>query len=329
MTIMENDGGKTVKVIKASNIVANLLIYFIAFTMIISFILGPYIVFNSSMGDEIIGKSSEFYIFFIGLAFPFKSNIQSLFISEWVIYLSIFTLLAVTGKEQISKFFKEKKVFVTDPFSNNLTAAISIFSLTVVIVLVVDWIQYNVGIETGNLPQMNPAELLCIISHAPLSEEIGFRLSLIGLFSIIFLRGCMKRLSLIDYLISPITTLRSRLKDTEYDEKKIQAIFLPLILASGAFFGLAHIMPSSVWEVGKATEAAFAGIMLGVAYAYYNIGVAILIHWSFNYYSNTLYIFEENFVNIGLSSIMDVTIILLGLVLILRIILARVILKKM
>jgi hypothetical protein len=325
---METGGEKAVKAIKAFNLVAILLICFVALTMAISFVLGPYIVFNSSIGKEIVGKSSDFYIFFIGLAFSFKSNIQSLFISEWVIYLSIFTILAVTGKEQVSKFLREKRVSMADPFSNNLMAAISIFSITVVIVLVVDWIQYNVGIETGNLPEMNPAELLCIISHAPLAEEIGFRLSLIGLFSIVFLKGWRKKISLIDYLISPIPTLRSRLKDTEYDEKRVHAIFLPLILASGTIFGLAHIMPSSVWEVGKATEAAFAGIMLGIAYSYYNIGVAILIHWAFNYYSNTLYIFEENFVNIGLSNIMDTTIVLLGSILILRTILASTILKK-
>jgi len=322
---MKPGEGKKVNVLKALDFAANLIILFITLTMIISFVIGPYIVFNSSMGREIAGKSSHFYIFFVGLAFSFESNMQSLFISEWVIYLSIFTILAVTVKNRAAESFRA--FFNPNPFSNNLKAAISIFSIAVVIVLAVDWIQYNAGIGTGNLPQMNSAELLCVISHAPLSEELGFRLSLIGLFSIFLLRGWRKRVPLIDYLISPAPTLLARLGDTAENRRRVHFTFLPLIAASAIIFGLAHIIPASVWEVGKATEAAAAGIMLGIAYAYYNIGVAILVHWAFNYYSNAIYIFEEEVVNIGLSSAVDVAVIVLGTLLIVNV-LARSALKK-
>lgn len=306
------------KVFNALNVIVNLLIFFVIVSMIISFVIGPYIVFNSSFGNEIGGKASEFYIFFIGLVFPFEAKMQILFISEWVIYLSIFTLLALSGKRPLQRMFKSKEFSNIEPLSNNLTASISIFSITVIIVLIIDWFQSNVGIETGNLPPMNPAELLCIISHAPLSEEIGFRFSIIGLISLFLLKVWRKRISLIEYLVSPIPTLEARLENAGEKRRIIHTIFLPLIFVSGTIFGLAHIMPTSVWDIGKATEAAFAGIMLGIAYAYYNIGVAILVHWAFNYYSNAIYIFEENIYGIGLSNTIDIIIIVLGIVLIIK-----------
>lgn len=307
--------GKGNKILNILDMIANILILLTIITMITSFVIGPYIVFNSSLGEEISNKTSEFHIFFIGLVFPFKAQMRTLFILEWIIYLSIFTLLAVSGKKPLQNIFKNKFSSMK-PLSNNLTASISIFSVTIIIVIVIDWLQYSVGIETGNLPPMNPAELLCIISHAPLSEEIGFRFSIIGLFSLFLLKVWKKRVSLTEYLIAPIPTLDKKIENLEEKRRIMQTIFLPLIFISGIIFGLAHIMPSSVWNVGKATEAAFAGIMLGVAYAYYNIGVAILVHWAFNYYSNTIYIFEENIYYIGLSYTVNTIIIALGIILI-------------
>ncbi|MEM0053993.1 MAG: CPBP family intramembrane glutamic endopeptidase [Nitrososphaeria archaeon] len=313
---MRNNRGN--RILNTLDVIVNLLILFIVLTMIASFVIGPYIVFNSSFGSEISGKVSEFYIFFIGLIFPFKAQMRTLFIFEWIIYLSIFTLLAISGKKSLQLIIKNKFSNIESSF-NNLTASISIFSITVIIVLAIDWLQYNIGIETGNLPPMNPAELLCIISHAPLSEEIGFRLSIIGLFSLFLLKVWRRGISFVEYLIAPIPTIEKRIENVEEKRRIEQTIILPLIFISGIIFGLAHIMPSSVWSVGKATEAAAAGIMLGVAYAYYNIGVAILIHWAFNYYSNAIYIFEENIYNIGLSNTVDIIIIVLGIILITKI----------
>ncbi|MCX7759492.1 MAG: CPBP family glutamic-type intramembrane protease [bacterium] len=322
---MKNDIGN--KILNILDVIADILILFTILTMVASFVIGPYIVFNSSFGNGISGKVSEFYIFFIGLVLPFKAQMRTLFIFEWVIYLSIFTLLAVSGKKTLQIIFKNKFSSI-EPLSNNLTASISIFSITIIIVLVIDWFQYNIGIETGNLPPMNPAELLCIISHAPLSEEIGFRLSIIGLFSLFLLKVWRKGISFIEYLVAPIPTLEKKIKDIEEKRRIVRTIFLPLIFTSGIVFGLAHIMPSSVWDVGKATEATFAGIMLGVAYVYYNIGVAILIHWAFNYYSNAIYIFEKNIYNIGLSTSVDTIIILLGIILITKILIKYLIFKE-
>ncbi|MEM1986042.1 MAG: CPBP family intramembrane glutamic endopeptidase [Nitrososphaeria archaeon] len=306
------------KILNTLDVIVYILVLLTILTMMISFVIGPYIVFNSSFGSEISGKVSEFYIFFIGLIFPFKAQMRILFILEWIIYLSTFTLLAISGKKSLQMMFKNK-FSIIEPLSNNLTASISIFSITVIIVLIIDWLQYNIGIETGSLPPMNPAELLCIISHAPLSEEIGFRLSIIGLFSLVLLKVWRRGISFVEYLIAPIPTIEKKIENVEEKRRIEQTIFLPLIFISGIIFGLAHIMPSSVWSIGKATEAAIAGIMLGIAYAYYNIGVAILIHWAFNYYSNVIYIFEENIYSIGLSNTLDIIIIAIGIILITKI----------
>jgi membrane protease YdiL (CAAX protease family) len=287
--------------------------------MILSFVLGPYVIFNTDIGQQLEGQLQEYYMFIIGflLALPFEAVIQQQFIFEWVIYISIFTILAFTGKESLIKALRKSyKEDVTQLFNNNLLATISIFSITILLVYVIDIFQNQIGIPTGSLPETNPAKLLAYASHAPISEEIGFRLSIIGLFSLIIVQGWRFKIPIIEYLIAPIPTLRNSTNITD-KKNELTKLFLPLIISSGLLFGFAHITPGSTWEIGKLSEATVAGIMFGIAYSYYGIGATILAHWGFNYYSNAIYIFEDQVSNFGISAFVDNNVLALGSIFIL------------
>ena len=52
----------------------------------------------------------------------------------------------------------------------------------------------------------------------------------------------------------------------------------------GIFFGLAHIISGEAWSVGKVSQAAAGGIILGFVYYKYGLLPAILIHWATNYF---------------------------------------------
>jgi len=299
-------------------IVVSILVVCLAAAMALSFVLGPYIIFNTEDGRSIENETQEYYVFIIGflVSFPFTASMQQQFMAEWVVYLSIFTVYVFSGKRTLPQALRGGLMRRLEELpENRLSATIAIFAVAAVLVLVIDTLQGSIGIPSGSLPEMNPAKLLAIITHAPIAEEIGFRLSIIGFFSLIVVRGWKTRISIIDYLISPVATLKNGLH-TPVREERITGLFLPLIVVSAALFGLAHITPGSTWEIGKFTEAMVAGIMLGYAYAYYGLGAAILVHWAFNYYTNALYIFEEQVFNMNISFFSDLIIEALGATLI-------------
>ncbi|MGQ9780669.1 MAG: CPBP family intramembrane glutamic endopeptidase [Nitrososphaeria archaeon] len=296
----------------------SVLILCLAITMILSFILGPYVIFNTEDGRSIENETQEYYVFFIGflISFPFATSMQQQFVAEWVVYLSIFTVYAFSETKTLPQALKNGFLRkLEDIPENSLSATISIFCITAVLVLIVDILQSSIGISSGSLPKMNPAKLLTIITHAPVAEEIGFRLSIIGLFSFPIVRGWKTKVSFVEYLTSPAATLRKG-NHTTVKEDKITALFLPLIAVSAILFGLAHISPGSTWEIGKLSEAVVAGVMLGFAYAYYGLGAAILVHWAFNYYTNALYIFEDKVFNMNISFFSDLMVGSLGTILI-------------
>ncbi|MGD0328910.1 MAG: CPBP family intramembrane glutamic endopeptidase [Nitrososphaeria archaeon] len=303
---------------KLFSIVVIILLLLVIATMMLSFILGPYVIFNTDVGQQVQGEVQEYYIFILGglLALPFTVGIQQQFVFEWVICLSIFTILVFSGKENLLESLKEAYANGTKKlFGNDLSAATLIFAVSIAIVLVIDTLQNQIGISSGLPPTTptNPAEFLTLVSWAPISEEIGFRLSIIGLFSLLSIQGWRVKIPIIEYLIAPVPTLR-KIINTEDGKRRVRNLFITLIISSALLFGFLHV--TSGWGIGKFSEATAAGVMLGIAYSYYGIGAAILVHWGFNYYLTAIPFFEEQVSNLGLSSFVEIVVLALGIVII-------------
>jgi len=71
-----------------------------------------------------------------------------------------------------------------------------------------------------------------------------------------------------------------------------------LVLATSAFFGVAHVL-SGAWEVGKAITATVAGVVLGACFIYYGLYASILLHWYFNYHLQVWVVWPELTGSIG------------------------------
>ena len=65
---------------------------------------------------------------------------------------------------------------------------------------------------------------------------------------------------------------------------KISKKIISLIVGVGIFFGVAHIISGEPWSIGKISQAAASGIILGWVYYKYGLLPAILIHWATNYF---------------------------------------------
>jgi membrane protease YdiL (CAAX protease family) len=109
---------------------------------------------------------------------------------------------------------------------------------------------------------------------APITEEIGFRVLLIGLPLLAFYSHKVSVKHFFKGLWSPSNNLHI------YETRR--AIILILIVA--VFFGLAHIISGEPWSGGKFAQATISGLILGWVYFRYGLISAILVHWATNYF---------------------------------------------
>ena len=168
------------------------------------------------------------------------------------------------------------------------------FSILVLISAVITIIQENFGIITQPPNTGNDLILFLQISIAPITEEIGFRLILIGipLFLIYSHKSSIK--FFLKSLWTPYSTLHI------YDFKKA----FVLIIGVGIFFGVAHVISGEPWSTGKILQASIGGIILGWVYVRYGLAAAIMLHWATNYfiYSYLFLISEINGISVQNAS---------------------------
>ena len=267
--------------------------------MILSFPLGAYAIFNSDIGNDIDYSFplEKFDIFIAGVnvQIPIEYEIGDVFAVFWSIFIILFIITFLgPGKnfvKTIGDILSNEKNSFTD---NHMFNIIKWFSILVLLSAVITIIQENFGITTEPPDTVNDLILFLQISIAPITEEIGFRLILIGipLFLIYSHKSSIK--FFFKSLWSPYSTLHI------YDKKKAIAI----IIAVGIFFGVAHIISGEPWTAGKMLQASISGIIIGWVYFRYGLAAAIILHWATNYfiYSYLFLISEINGISVQNAS---------------------------
>jgi membrane protease YdiL (CAAX protease family) len=212
------------------------------------------------------------------------------FIILWTFYVVLF-VIAILGPKH--GFLKSLSSIISfgkyDINSNYLISVIKWFSILVLISILINFVQEQFSIVT--IPPLVDNDLIQFfyVSLAPLVEEFGFRLILIGvpLFAIYSHKSSVKYF--IKCLWNPSTL-------DIHDYKK--AIFL--IIFVGVIFGFAHIALGESWSEGKFAQATASGIILGWVYLRYGFVASLLIHWATNYFifSYANFISQLNFISI-------------------------------
>jgi hypothetical protein len=237
--------------------------------MVLSFPLGAYVMFQSEIGDDI---NFEFPISLFDI---FTIEIGDAFIVLWVIYIIIFTI-AMSGPKQ--DFIKTMSSLLSDGKltrkTNYMVAVTKWFSILILVSAIINFIQEGFGISTIPPPVENDLIQFFYVSLAPITEEIGFRVLLIGLPLLAFYSHKVSVKHFIKGLWSPSNNLHI------YETRR--AIILILIVA--VFFGLAHIISGEPWSSGKFAQATVSGVILGWLYFRYGLISAILVHWGTNYF---------------------------------------------
>ena len=247
--------------------------------MIISFPVGAYVIFNSNIGKEINFQypldGLNVFLGGIGYKVPIHFEIGDGFIFIWCVYLVLFTI-SLTGPRL--NLFKALSLLMIEGWqnikNNALLSMITWFSILIVFSVIIDLIQNSFGINIESPESKNRLIQFFDVTTSPLSEEIGFRILLIGLplFAMFSHKASLK------HFFKSLWQPSKNLEITNY--KKVIA----LILTVAIFFGAAHIISGTPWSTGKFTQATVAGIIIGWVYFRYGFAPAVLIHWSTNYF---------------------------------------------
>ena len=154
--------------------------------MVLSFPTGAYLVFNSEIGDNITHEypmdSLSLFLAGIGFEVPVQFELGDGFIVIWCIFLILFTAAILGPKKNfvavLQSMISEGSYKIQD---NYIVAVIKWFSILVIVSGGIIAVQEFVGISIEQPEAPNQLIQFFDISLAPIIEELGFRVVLIGL----------------------------------------------------------------------------------------------------------------------------------------------------
>lgn len=235
-------------------------------------------MFNSELGGDINFQFPinhfELFLGGFGIAIPMIIEVGDAFIVLWCFYLIIFTIAMLGPKDGFLKTMSSLLSYgKLQTKSNYMVSITKWFSILIFISAIINFVQEIFGVSTVPPVIENNLTQFFYVSLAPLTEEIGFRVILIGipLFAFYSQRTSIKHFFKSLWSPNNLHIFESR-----------KAIILITIVA--IFFGLSHIMSGEPWSNGKFAQATASGIILGWLYFKFGLIPAILVHWGTNYF---------------------------------------------
>ena len=267
------------KILQGLGIPHSALLSIIFGMMIMSFPIGAYVVFNTDIGNEINFEYplDSLNLFAAGISFqlPFDFVLGDAFVILWSFYAVIFGI-AILGPyndflKSLTQILSFGKISTN---SNYMFEIITWFSILVVVSGIINFIQEGFDIVIIAPEIENNLIQFYTVTLAPITEEIGFRVFLIGLplFAIYSYKSSWR------YFFKSLWHPERHLD--VYDKRKV----ISLIVVVAIFFGIAHLMMGESWSSGKFLQATASGIILGWVYFRFGLISAILIHWATNYF---------------------------------------------
>jgi hypothetical protein len=247
--------------------------------MILSFPVGLYVMFNSEIGKDINYQyplnGLDLFLSGIDYKIPISFEMGDAFIIAWAIFLILFSIsyfgpgesLLKTLSNLMSRGWRNMK-------GNGLVNMMSWFSILILASVIIEIVQQSFGIKIESPQSDNNLIRFVQLTTSPLTEEVGFRIFLIGIP--LFL--------MYSHIPSWKIFFKALWRPSKYlyieDYKKAMI----LIITIGLFFGVSHIISGTPWSPGKVSQATISGIIIGWVYVRYGFAPAVLIHWATNYF---------------------------------------------
>lgn len=265
------------KIFQAIAIPYSALISVIMGLMIFSFPIGAYLFFNSDLGGSINYQYPLYEMEFIkGLGWEWASDIQvgDVFVVSWMFFLVVFAISVFGPNRSFVRVLSPIMAGSAEQQDGNyIIQVIKWFSVIIVLSVAIDVIQRQFGVSTMPPPFGNDMLQLLSVTLAPIVEEVGFRVILVGIPVFLLYSQRMSARGFVRSLWNPSEAL-----DITRTNKA-----LVIIMISAVLFGIAHIASDQGWTSGKMAQATMSGAIIGWAYVRYGFVAAVLIHWAANY----------------------------------------------
>jgi CAAX prenyl protease-like protein len=263
------------------------------------------VVTTTQLGSQMSTMSGQLYIeaFLLIFLTPIQANVLALVVISLIIFFVCFIKAATAN----GGFRSGLRILTTgrtpQALPNWLAVMPLVASALLIISLLLSLVQDIFGVATGSLGTTDPTVLFPSLALAPIAEEIGFRISVLGLVAAILvavkfgnnvahgakIMSSRQLATFFSAFISPgyakervgLPSIRtSGLKGISISEW----IFLFL---TSIVFGAYHVFGGAGWGPGKFLTAALTGFALGIVYLAYGAYADILLHWFFdlNFYT--------------------------------------------
>ncbi|MDG6974682.1 MAG: CPBP family intramembrane metalloprotease [Nitrososphaerota archaeon] len=270
---------------------------------IFSFPAGVYTVFHSGLSTQYSSSTLVLTYLWVGPApvlIPYPAALGELFVLLLGIYAA---LIAYTGLQETRPLQATKDAFaggagrfLKSPLFVVLTA-IGFVSFTGVVIT--DVSQALLGSVGNPFSNADPLLTFYSLTIAPLREEIGFRVVLIGAVAFLLSAGRPFK-----------TALKALWRPSVLFEGAAvggvaTAIFWAAFAGSAVTFGVCHVNcvgGGGGWTWAKFPYALWGGVVLGYLYVKYGLPVAILTHWGVDYLGTVYSYFGQSAFGIPANS---------------------------
>jgi hypothetical protein len=279
-----------------------ILLSFTVVLVVLSFPAGLYAVFHGGLSTQYgYGSLVTTYLWLgpVPEAIPIMVPIGALFGVLTLVYAAMFLY---GFSQELRPLAAMREALTTgvgalmkSPFIVILVS-IGFISFTAVVVSVVS--QAVAGPVGNPFATADPLVELGSLTFAPLREEVGFRLVLVGVVAFVLSIGRPFR-----------EALKSLWRPSAAYEGLVVGGATSIIIwlamgASAATFGVCHVTcgGGSGWNWSKLPEATWGGLVLGYVYVKYGLHVAVLTHWGVDYLGSVYSFFGQAAYRIPVNS---------------------------
>ncbi len=277
-----------------------------AFLVVLSFPAGVYTVFFTRLSNSTAGTVGYPYLWIgpISVSVLIPVTYGAAFLAVLAVYAGMFILVIFQGKSIPSAVVSGLKKGYGEFLSNRALLTLVSIGFLVFTAAIIDGVVSTVGPPVGNPFGGDDLQTFVELTIAPLREEFGFRMVLIGVAAVIVTLprpGMSARKS----LNSALRTLWR--PSVAYEGVDNSTLILVVVWAAGALsagtFGACHVAcGGGGWDIGKLPEATYGGVVLAYLYIRYGFHVAVLAHWGIDYFPSVFAFYGQGVFGIPWTS---------------------------
>lgn len=273
-----------------------------AIMVFLSFPAGLYSVFSGRLSNVYnAGSQARLYLWLgpVPAWLPFEVPLGGLFLVLTAVYAGMFLFGLRQQAGPVSAIRDALATGVSALLSSPfLVILVSIGFLNFSAVLISALSEAVAGPVGNPFTRVDPLLELGSLNFAPLREELGFRVVLIGVVALVLSIGRAPRDAL-KALWRPSAAYQGLAAGAA-----TATIIWLATAASAATFGVCHVAcgGGNGWNWSKLPEATWGGVVLGYLYVRYGFHVAVLTHWGVNYLGSSFSFFGQAAYGVSLNS---------------------------